>query len=110
MDAGSFPVNAVTRPADIATRVMTVGGLVLAIVTFPMSIGGRPADIASRATTIDCAVLTLASLPMAAVTFPTAINCLVLTTATLPNVCKIKKMQLFSLFLKDSGFLLRIGE
>jgi len=90
MDDGSFPMNAVTRPAGIASRATTVVSLpttvecsVLATVIFPANAGGRPMDAA---------------------TLPAGIDCLVLTIENLPDGLKIKKTRLFSLFLKDSGF------
>lgn len=70
MGNGGFPVNAVTRPADIASRATTIECSVLAIVTFPADVeslpvaaSGGPASIASLPAGIECRVLTIESPP-----------------------------------------------
>jgi hypothetical protein len=67
---GSFPVNAVIRPADAVSLPATVECSVLAIVTFPADVeclpvaaSGGPASIASLPAGIECCVLTIESPP-----------------------------------------------
>lgn len=103
MGNGSFPVKAVTRPADAVSLPTTIECSVFGIATFPADVECLLVAAVSLPAGIDCLVLTTESLPASLASFPEANDSKELTVSNLD----LSKKYYFSQPLdKKSAFLI----